>query len=568
MGKALVFGDDTRSFLATVRSLSRRGIVVDASPYDFRSPALSSRYIRSVHRLPFYLGDARSWATEIRHLLDRERYDLVVPCDERSLLPLNLHRDQFEPEHRIAIPTSSAVKMLFDKHATRALAAAVGVPICPGRPVADRDRPEDVIATFGLPIIVKPRRSYSIEQLHARAKAMTAYDHDSLARALAQAVPGRWLIEAYFEGRGVGVSILAKDGRLLQVFQHYRVHEIEGASSYRMSAPVDFRFEQACARMVAELRFTGVAMFEFRSNDENGDWVLLEVNARPWGSLPLAVAAGVDFPYLWYRLLVEDVEEPRSAYRTGLFGRNPTGDYHYLAHSLKGSRSRPVKAVRVALGHSAGYMRWLVGRERSDSLVLDDPRPGLSEYVRLIGSRASALTVPGTVVLRRRRAEAVITQAVRTRKSEPPTLMFVCQGNICRSPFAEALFAAQRPGSLFRVRSSSAGTLPVAGRPAPTAAIQVARQFDVSLDHHRSRFLDIIEAEKASLIIIFDHLNAQGIYRLSPGLRTPVVALGDLLEEPAGIADPNGKDRASFEECYALISRGVQRLVNSMNPQP
>ena len=92
MGKALVYGDDTRSFPATVRSLGRQGILVDASPYDFRSPALSSHHIRSVHRLPFYLGDARSWAAKIRHLLDRERYDLVVPCDERSLLPLDLHR--------------------------------------------------------------------------------------------------------------------------------------------------------------------------------------------------------------------------------------------------------------------------------------------------------------------------------------------------------------------------------------------------------------------------------------------------------------------------------------------
>lgn len=569
MGKALVFGDDTRGFLATVRSLSRQGIVADASPYDFRAPALTSRHIRSVHRLPFYLGDARSWVAAIRHVLDCERYDLIVSCDERSLLPLNLHRDQFEPEHRLAIPSSSAVETFFDKHATRTLAEAVGVPVCPGRLLAERDKPEDAIAAFGLPIVLKPRRSYSIGQLHARARVAISYDRESLARAFSQAAPDRWLIETYFEGRGVGVSVLAKGGRLLQVFQHHRVHEtrMAGASSYRVSAPVDSRFEQACARMVAMLRFTGIAMFEFRCNDENGDWVLLEVNARPWGSLPLAVAAGVDFPYLWYRLLVNDVEEPRAAYRTGLYGRNLTGDYNYVAESLDRFRRHPVKAVRFVISHSIGHVRALIGRESSDSFVMDDPRPGVSEFVRLIGSRVDKLVLPGTVRFRRRRAEALIIQAARTREPELAKLMFICQGNICRSPFAEALFAAERPGSLLGVRLSSAGTLPAVGRPAPAQAIQVARQFGISLDHHRSRHLDVAEAETATLIIVFDHLNAQAIYRLLPGLRTPVIALGDLLEEPAGIADPNGKDHATFEACYALISRGVQRLITSMNFQ-
>ena len=48
--------------------------------------------------------------------------------------------------------------------------------------------------------------------------------------------------------------------------------------------------------------YTGVAMFEFKRNDSGG-WILLEVNARPWGSMPLPLSLGVDFPYRWYRLL-------------------------------------------------------------------------------------------------------------------------------------------------------------------------------------------------------------------------------------------------------------------------
>ncbi|HXP12193.1 MAG TPA: hypothetical protein VN795_00910, partial [Stellaceae bacterium] len=92
--KVLVIGDDTRSFLATVRSLAKRGIEVHAAPFDFRAPALKSRYVARIRYLPYYLGDGTEWLAAAEKLFRRERYDLVIPCDERTLLPLHHHRDR------------------------------------------------------------------------------------------------------------------------------------------------------------------------------------------------------------------------------------------------------------------------------------------------------------------------------------------------------------------------------------------------------------------------------------------------------------------------------------------
>ena len=90
--KVLVIGDDTRSCLSTVRSLGRRGIEVHAAPFNFRAPALTSRYVSKVHRLPYYSGDGARWLKVMLRLLKRERFALVIACDERSLLPLDRHR--------------------------------------------------------------------------------------------------------------------------------------------------------------------------------------------------------------------------------------------------------------------------------------------------------------------------------------------------------------------------------------------------------------------------------------------------------------------------------------------
>ena len=92
--KVLVIGDDMRSFLATVRSLGRQGIEVHAAPFDLSSPALTSCYIHQVHRLPFYLDGGHDWLNAVMTLLEREKFELIIPCDERSLLPLIRHQAQ------------------------------------------------------------------------------------------------------------------------------------------------------------------------------------------------------------------------------------------------------------------------------------------------------------------------------------------------------------------------------------------------------------------------------------------------------------------------------------------
>ena len=102
-GKALVIGDDTRSFLATVRSLGRKGIEVHAAPFNLRAPALSSKYIRRVHLLPYYLDGGADWLAALQKLMLAEHFDIVIPCEERSLLPLYKH------QHELPSPTVRVV---------------------------------------------------------------------------------------------------------------------------------------------------------------------------------------------------------------------------------------------------------------------------------------------------------------------------------------------------------------------------------------------------------------------------------------------------------------------------
>src|SRR5690242_19400057 len=106
-------------------------------------------------------------------------------------------------------------------------------------------------------------------------------------------------------------------------------------------------------------------MFEFRLDPATGAWSLLEVNARPWGSLPLPVGLGVDFPWRWYRLLTADEETAPVAYRAGVYGRNLLPDLQAMRAEAGGWAALAPRLLELG--------RALRGREIHDVLVRDDP---------------------------------------------------------------------------------------------------------------------------------------------------------------------------------------------------
>ena len=557
-GKVLVVGDDTRGFLATVRSLGRQGVVVHAAPADFRSPALVSRYIRAIHDVPPWMGDGAGWRAGMHTLLRAEGFDLVIPCDERAILPLQRHRTEFEALARLALPDDAGIAAFFDKHHTRELAQRMGVAVSPGRPARPDDTAASVLAEFGAPVVVKPRKSYTLDGLASRGRVHVVSDERALQRVLAAADPDSVVLEACFHGRGLGLSLLASNGRVLQAFEHHRVREQSGSSFYRVSAALSADLVRACAAIVQEAGFTGVGMFEFKRNQEGG-WVLLEINARPWGSLPLPVALGVDFPYRWFRLLVAGEETPAVTYRVGVFGRNLLSDLQASVAEAQARRLGPAAFAWFMAGRVAELLRVVTGHEVHDVLVPDDLRPGMAEIWRALqrAGRRVARAAPGAAGRAQTRARAQLL--AMGRGAGPVRIVFVCQGNICRSPLAAALLESRLAGRSPAVKVASAGMMPRPGRPTPDDGITAARALGADLAGHRSTWLTRAMAQDASLLVVFDDINQGAICDRYPDLRTPMLKLGELVRL-GDITDPVDCDLAGFQDIYARIDRGVAEM--------
>jgi biotin carboxylase len=405
--KILVLGDDTRIFLTVVRSLGRAGKEVHAMPLNWHSPALKSKYVSKIHQCPRYSDNSAGWCRTILEIAKAESFDLILPCDDPAILPLHFHRKEFA-RLPLAIHNPLIMDLLFDKQRTRELCDELGIPIAPGGVLAVSDTAHDLIARFGLPLIVKSRRSYWIDQMGVMGKTAIVDTEQQLEKVLDSLNDrSRYLVEGFFTGAGVGVSVLADKGIVVQAFQHRRLREGKGGpSSYRISEAVDPDLYAACERVCARTNLNGVCMFESRYNLATRKWILIETNARLWGSLSLPVSLGVDFPRLLVDLLVHHRRHGTISYTPGIRSRNFVLDGFNL---LAGLRNRKMSSVPSWIGDVCQFLiqpiRWLTGSERSDTFVLDDLGPAFWELATLARSVGQKTVRTRNTTLRRRRSE-------------------------------------------------------------------------------------------------------------------------------------------------------------------
>jgi predicted ATP-grasp superfamily ATP-dependent carboligase len=163
---------------------------------------------------------------------------------------------------------------------------------------------------------------------------------------------------------------MGEGGRLLAAFCHRRLREypVSGGPSTLAVSVRDPRLVELGTALLRALDWVGVAMVEFKQ-DGRGEYRLMEVNPRLWGSLPLAIAAGVNVPYAWYRLAAGLPVEPALTWREGVRMR-------FLFQDLLAARDL-VRSGRAGPGFLLRYSLELLDPRVVDGVFQrHDPRPG------------------------------------------------------------------------------------------------------------------------------------------------------------------------------------------------
>ncbi len=555
----LVLDGHSRAALETVQSLGRAGVQVDLAAEAQDCLAMHSRYNSRKLQQPSQerATGFQSWLREQDRL---RNYTLIVPATETSILGLR-QLDENDPLRRKAvIPGDKALDIALDKEKTWQLAGQLGVPTPSGVLLSTLS---DVSPAQQFPVVLKPTHSKVMVNGALRTLAVAVVKDESERWEQLR----RWLSltqvqqQEYIQGRGVGVEFLFNRGRKIWHFAHERVHEYPltgGASSYRRSINPPAAMLQDAQKLLTALHWHGVAMVEFKIDAKGQHW-LMEINPRLWGSLALSIDAGVDFPLGLLQVAKGEQPVPQPKYKVPYYTRDFRTDVDWLKCNLRADQHDPLLHTRSHTVSFLEYLRPLIGRESWDHFDWRDLgisrrvlTVAVTDQLRPVYRKFKDWQTKSSLLRHHRNVLRRVKAAGRPRK-----ILFLCYGNICRSPLAAALAEKRLSG----VTIDSAGFHEQTGRSCPQKILRIGKSFGIDLSNHRSARVTREGLATADLVIAMDVENLNCVRQEFPEMANRTTLLGLFgTPETLAIADPYRADEAATNKICEQIRQGIEGL--------
>lgn len=374
MKRVLILDGMWNKSLAAVRSFGRKGFYVTAGERTRLATALFSKYCkrRLIYSSPVTTPD--DFLKDLEDELRKESYDVVFPMEfsTQVLLTDTASRPRIERYTRLPFTDANIAKKIHDKAFIMQYARERGFDIPTTYVIDDIEQLAAIAGETAYPALIKPRNSSGsrgIVYVKEKEELLTLY----LKVHKQYPFP---IIQEYIPDGGevYGVGLLfnfKSEIRASFVYKRLRSHPVSGGPSTLRESVKREDVREIAESLMKSLQWTGIAHVEFKIDPRDGRPKLLEVNPRFWGSLQLAIESGIDFPFLLYKMAMEDDIEPVMDYNVGVRCRwLIPGD---LLHFIKNPERLRLKP------------KFFDFKIKDDIISLSDPMP-------IIGRLSSVLT--------------------------------------------------------------------------------------------------------------------------------------------------------------------------------
>lgn len=390
----LVMDGEQRSSLAVVRSLGSRGIEVHVVAASEESLAGTSRFASACIVAPSPARSPLQFQQWFKELAGQGAYEMLLPMTDASVNLVTRATGLDATDSRIPLPSHRVCMTIQDKGTVMRVAQQVGVPIpATWQPDSESDLNE-LFTKISFPVVIKPRFSASLDgDRWTRGPVSYAHNADELRGAFSKSLEQGFapLIQEMLYGEGRGVFLFVWNGELKAAFCHRRLREKPpwgGVSVLRDSVPYDVQLVDDSFRLLKSLGWDrGAAMVEYKRDSRDGRLKLMEINGRFWGSLQLAIDAGMDIPAMACQAVRGESVPAQTDYLVGMVSRWFLGDLDHLLISLRKRTAWDDDGKRIAKGRVIRDFLTTFGT-KNEIARWGDMQPALfelKEYVRSLG---------------------------------------------------------------------------------------------------------------------------------------------------------------------------------------
>lgn len=311
--RILITDADYKHTLAAVRSLGkRRNVEVTASSHVKRSLSFYSKYCKNrvIYSNP---ADEHAFIRSLLYIIKNGSYDVLLPISFSVCTAIAKYQDKFKSYVEIPIANYESVRIASDKNETIKFAQDNNIPIPKTiYPNSIKDV-EKISNEIKYPVVIKaPEECGSVKYANSAKELINLYNYTCNSYK-SQIAKGKFpQIQEYIRGDGYGFFALFNHGEPRALFAHKRLHEYPptGGPSTMAQSVYDPALQELGLKILKKLKWHGVAMVEFKKGLKSGEFKLIEINPKFWGSLDLAIASGVDFPYLACKMCVDGDIKP------------------------------------------------------------------------------------------------------------------------------------------------------------------------------------------------------------------------------------------------------------------
>jgi len=378
---------NNRAALAITRSLGKRGHKIFVGEKQFDSLAGSSKYCNACMVYPDPVQDSDEFVNVLLKQIKALEIDVLIPVADITTFLILQASDQFLNFCKLPFADYETVTLAADKHHVLNTAQQLGIPVPKTICVERKEDINSLSVDIPYPVVIKPGRS-RIRKNNEWLFTSVSYanDREELIAKLEETEPLAFpiLLQERIYGPGIGVFTCYDKGKMVAKFAHRRLREKPpsgGVSVLRESIAVDPAAGEFSQKLLDALHWHGVAMVEFKLDERDNTPRLMEINGRFWGSLQLAIDAGVDFPAILINTLEDGPIDPVVDYKLGVKTRWLCGDFDVLLLLLFKSR----KALELPPhypGRLVSFLRFTMFWGKNlhyEVLSLHDIKPFLTE---------------------------------------------------------------------------------------------------------------------------------------------------------------------------------------------